>query len=161
MEACYFLYSETRNVMYVNDKPHTKLWSKYIRSKFPKDKWMLLDEKDSRFIDIITDPDKRATIKRISLIDRLDKEGKKLAHEISEVCEEYAISKIEEFTFVVAKLYRGEVNIVYTGPDAKKALTFLLTDRSVECVDVWKDGVFKESICDSHELVEKYINKNY
>lgn len=146
MVPAYVLYSKTRKVLYINDKPHTAFWSHYIQRKYPKDKWIVGQETEFEIIDTLRNT---PTYKRINLMDSQDIRACKLHEEIYKVKEEMAINQLLNIsTYVVSRKGREAAIIDYAGPNYTEAMKAYLAHKQHATFEVWKNDRYAGELCD-------------
>ena len=143
MEFAYVLYSYTRKVLYVHEQDHARFWSKYIRNKYPKDRWFVGRDTDVAYIELMRNV---TECRRINLMDSTDMTSKKLQQEIYEAMEQNAIINLDATTFVVYHENRGEIVLDYIGPNIHDAVQAFGKSSKAEYIEVWKNGRFFDNI---------------
>lgn len=158
MDFTYVLYSETRNVAYHHDQPHTNFWSYYLRYQNPKDKWHLLKDNDSHYFDVLPKNVRKGAYRAFNLSQPLGSAEKQLCDEIIRAREKCAIIGLLDFIFVVTKVNRDNSIVLYVGSNIYEAFKAYEENRGAEDVGLYRHGKFVELIFSIPEFIEKYSN---
>lgn len=165
MDKIYVLYSKTRNVVYMDYLTHSDFWSLYLRNKYPRDNWVMTDIDSYEYREFSHD-EKRATRKIVLLYDSTDVNSRKLCNEINiaknQMAIEFINNKQEEKPtdqFIVFKSIRGEAVLVYLGFDIDQATEAYQNTRTADCIEVWRDGKYVNSVYGKSDYIDKVTNR--
>lgn len=155
----FVLYSYTRKVMYINNTDHNRFWSKYLRSKHPKDKWFMGSDSGLAYLEL-SESIYNNGHKRINLADLNTNEARILHRSILGAMEAKAISKLEGDTFMVGKCSHNEYQCFYLGDNIKLAEQAFNEHKfkGVDNIEVWRDGSYADSIYGELEYRSKFIS---